>query len=358
MAQLVTEATPEPVVTEVIGGIDTHADTHTVAALDQIGRLLGTATFPATLPGFRDLTEWLRAHGRCVRVGVEGTGSYGMALTQHLQAGGIIVSEVNRPDRSARRARGKDDPTDALSAARAVLAEDRIATPKDHTGPAEAIRNVLCSYNLMVKQRAHLQTQFKSLLVTAPETIRATLKRHNTAKMIATAARYRPNTDDLTRPEQAVKLALQAIAHQHQSLTATITDLHKTLDRLTRQQRPDLRAQLGYGPINTAQLICTYGENPDRIHTEGAFAKLCGTAPIAASSGKISRHRLNRGGDRQANCAIHTIMLTRLRHDPRTRAYRDRRTAEGKSKRDAYRCLKRFITREIYNSLSQPPNTP
>ena len=348
----------QPVVTEVIGGVDTHADTHTVAALDQIGRLLGTATFPATLPGFRDLIAWLHSHGRCDRVGVEGTGSYGMALTQHLQASGITVSEVNRPDRSSRRAHGKDDPTDAVSAARAVLAEDRIAIPKDHTGIVEAIRNVLCAYNLMVKQRAHLQTQFKSLLATAPDTIRAMLQQHNTTQMITTAARYRPNLDELNRPEHAIKLTLQAIARQHQTLTATITDLNQTLDQLTRQQRPDLRAQLGYGPINTAQLICTYGDNPDRIHSEAAFAKLCGTAPIAASSGKTVRHRLNRGGDRQANCAIHTIMLTRLRHDPRTRAYRDRKTAEGKSKRDAYRCLKRFITREIYNYLSQPPTTP
>ena len=342
-------------VVEVTGGVDTHADTHTVAALDQLGGLLGTATFPATGPGYQHLLDWLGGHGPLGRVGVEGTGSYGAGLARHLSAAQQAVVEVNRPNRADRRARGKSDPQDAINAARAVLAGTATATPKTRDGVVEAVRVVQTTRRGAVKARSAALGQFISLLVTAPEAVRAMLRPLTVRGQITAAAGFRPQ--NLTDPSQAAKTALKRLARRVQFLDEEIAAADADLQQLTQHAAPDLRGLFGVGPDAAAQLLVTAGDNPDRLHSEASFAALCGTSPVPASSGKTVRYRLNRGGDRQANRALHMIMLTRIRAHQPTRDYVQRALARGKTKRDVMRQLKRYLARTVYLTLTLPPTT-
>lgn len=337
---------------EVVGGVDTHLDAHTCAALDTAGRLMGHRQFAATAAGYRQLLSWLRGFGAVVLVGVEGTGAYGAGLARHLAEQGVAMVEVDRPDRKARRFAGKSDPLDAQAAARAALGGVRTGVPKDRSGPVEALRNLRVARRSAVDQRADCQRQIKSLLVTAPESLRAALRALSTTALIATCAALRPDTDHVAQVEQAVKVALRTLARRHQGLTAEIADLDAILEPLVAAINPDLLTRNGVGVDVAGQLLVTAGQNPDRLRSEAAFAMLCGVAPIPASSGKTHRHRLNRGGDRQANAALYRVVLCRMRWDPRTRAYVDRRTAQGLSKKDIIRCLKRLIARELYHVLT------
>jgi transposase len=338
------------VVTEVVGGVDTHADTHTVAALDQVGGLLGVAMFPATAAGYRDLYDWLAGHGPVGRVGVEGTGSYGAGLTRQLWAAGIEVVEVNRPDRAARRAKGKSDPVDAENAARAVLAGTATGTPKARDGLVEAIRALHVARRGAIKARTAAHNEMTGLLVTAPEPIRAAVKPLKKAKRIRAAAGYRPGP--VTDPTYAVKTALRSLARRVQALDAEIAALDADLHALTALAAPQLVAEFGVATDTAAQLLITAGGNPDRLTSEASFAAVCGTQPIPASSGKTTRHRLNRGGDRQANRALHAVVLTRMRHHAPTRAYVARHKAEGKTTQEIMRKLKRYLARRIYHLLT------
>ena len=343
-------------VVEVTGGVDTHLDTHTVAALDQVGGLLGCATFPATSAGYAALLAWLRSHGPLGRVGVEGTGSYGAGLARFLSGAEITVIEVSRPNRADRRARGKSDPLDAESAARAVLAGTATAQPKTRAGIVEAIRALHTTRRGAVKARTAAINQFAGLLVSAPEPLRAQLQPLPAAQRLATAAAFRPG--DLTDPTQATKRALQRLARRISNLDTEIADADADLADLTARAAPQLRAELGVGPDTAAQLLVTAGDNPDRLATAASFAAICGTSPVPASSGKTTRHRLNRGGDRQANRALHMILLTRLRQDPETRAYLQRSIDRGKTKRDAMRALKRYLTRRLHRVLCDTVLSP
>jgi transposase len=335
-------------VIEVTGGVDTHADTHTAAALDQIGGLLGTATFPATAAGYRDLGSWLAGFGPLARVGVEGTGSYGAGLTRHLTAVSVRVVEVTRPDRADRRKRGKTDTLDAVNAARAALT----GTPKTRDGIVESIRVLHVTRRGAVKARTASRNEFAGLLVTAPEPIRAALTPLTPKQRIRTAAGYRPGP--VADPTHATKTALRALAHRIQHLTAEITDLDNDLAALTQQAAPELLREVGIGPDTAAQLLITAGDNPDRLHSEASFAAVCGVSPVPASSGRTDRHRLNRGGDRQANRALYTIALTRMRYDEDTKAYIARTEATGKTTKEAMRLLKRYLARRIYRLLTNP----
>ncbi|WP_345075232.1 IS110 family transposase, partial [Phytohabitans flavus] len=333
--------TPDTAAIEVVGGVDTHLDTHTVAVIDLVGRVLGTEQFPATTAGYTALLAWMRGHGRLARVGVEGTGAYGAGLTRQLRNAGVEVIEVDRPDRKTRRSQGKSDPIDAVQAAKTALAGHRTGTPKQRDGRVEALRNLRVARRSAVEQRADTQRQIKTLIVTAPDELRARLRGLNVKQLIATCATLRPDRADAATPATAVKLALRCLARRHQQLSAEITDLDELLEPLVAAINPDLLAVHGVGPDVAGQLLVTAGENHDRLTSEAAFAMLCGAAPIPASSGKTSRHRLNRGGDRQANAALYRVVLTRLRWDPRTRAYAERRTKQGLSKKEIIRCLKR-----------------
>ena len=348
MTSMTTQAGP------VTGGIDTHGGTHHAAAVDAVGRHLGDREFPTTPAGYRALTAWLTGHGHLERVGVEGTGAYGAALTRHLHAQGVVVVEVDRPDRRARRAKGKSDPLDAYAAARAALSGTAAGVPKDRDGQVEAIRVLRVTRRGAVKARTQAMNQLRALLLTGPAELREQLRTLSATKLVTACARLRP-AGDLTDPAQAVKTALRRLARRHQHLTAEVRDADGELTTLVTAAGPRLLALHGVGVDVAGQLLTTTGDNPDRLRSEAAFAHLCGVAPIPASSGRTHRHRLNRGGDRAANNALHTIALCRLRYDPRTHAYTARRTKEGLRKTEIIRCLKRYLVREIYTALRPAP---
>ncbi|MEQ4305954.1 IS110 family transposase [Plantactinospora sp. B6F1] len=339
---------------EVTGGVDTHRDTHTAAAVDAAGRVLGSAQFDATTAGYAALLGWLRSFGALVLVGVEGTGAYGAGLARHLRAAGIRLVEVDRPDRKARRWQGKSDPVDAEAAARAALAAHRTGIPKDRDGQVEALRNLRVARRSAVTARADTQRQMKTLIVTAPEPVRVRLRRLSVRELVATCAEAASQYGHVGDPATAVMIALRSLARRHQQLSTEIADLDALIAPLVTAINPRLLAAKGVGPEVAGQLLVTAGDNPDRLRSEAAFAMLCGAAPLPASSGRTNRHRLNRGGDRQANCALWRIVITRMATDPTTRAYVQRRTKDGLSKKEIIRCLKRYIARDIYTLLTQP----
>ncbi|MGK3209346.1 IS110 family transposase [Amycolatopsis sp. MEPSY49] len=336
---------------EVTGGVDTHLDTHTAAVIDPVGRVLGSRQFPADTAGYAALLGWMRTFGRPARVGVEGTGAYGAGLTRALHQEQVDVIEVDRPHRKTRRFQGKSDPIDAIAAAKTALAAERTGTPKQRDGRVEALRILRVARRSAVAQRADTQRQIRALIVTAPDPLRDRLRGLKIPHLISTCAAWRPDRTDTATPATATRLALRSLARRHQQLTTEITDLDQLLQPLVAAISPRLLAVPGVGTDVAGQLLVTAGENHDRLTSEAAFAMLCGAAPIPASSGKTTRHRLNRGGDRQANAALYRVVLTRLRWDNRTRAYLERRTAEGKTKKEIIRCLKRYIARELYRTI-------
>jgi transposase len=339
---------------EITGGVDTHKDTHTAAAVDSAGRVLGSEQFEANAAGYRRLLVWLRSFGVLVLVGVEGTGAYGAGLARYLREQDVSVVEIDRPDRKARRWQGKSDPVDAEAAARAALANRRTGIPKQRDGRVEALRSLRVARRSAVRQRADLSRQMKTLVITAPEELRAALRDLGDKQLVTTCAAWRPDAGRAGEPVVAARLALRTLARRHQRLTEEIDELDQIIGPLVTRIAPALLALNGVGPDVAGQLLVTAGENPERLRSEAAFAMLCGVAPLPASSGRTHRHRLNRGGDRQANSALYRIVLCRLRWDQRTKEYMQRRTKDGLSKKEIIRCLKRYIAREIYQVLTTP----
>ncbi|WP_028212723.1 IS110 family transposase [Paraburkholderia mimosarum] len=331
---------------EVILGVDTHLDAHVGAVISETGKLLGTLSVPADTAGYLKLLTWANSLGRLLRAGVEGTGTYGAGLAPVLRDHEIEVLEVNRPDRAARRSRGKSDPTDAENAARAVLAGKATAIPKEQSGAAEAMRAVSVARRSAVKARTQAINQLRALLVSAPQDIRERLLKTKTAECVANCARLRSLGD--TPMLQTLAITLRLLAKRYVALAEELKTLDAMLERLTIQHAKRLRERFGVGPQTAAVLVAVAGDNPERLKSEAALAALCGTSPLQASSGKTVRHRLNRGGDRAANNALWTIAMVRMRSDPRTRAYVERRTREGMSNKEIHRCLKRYIVRELY----------
>lgn len=342
-------------VREVTGGVDTHADTHTVAALDELGRLLGHQTFPATIDGYALLEGWLQDLGEIVAIGIEGTGAYGAGLFQHLRAHGLRIVEVDQPDRGIRRKQGKSDPVDAISAARAVQSGRATGTPKTRDGIVESIRALRVARNGAMKSHTAAINALRQTLITAPAQLREQLTGLGVKALVQTCARFRPG--DLTDPVQGVKAALRRLARRCQLLAEEIAEADLDLSILVGRAAPQLVAQFGVGPEVAGQLLITAGDNPTRIRNEASFAALCGVSPLPASSGKTNRHRLNRGGDRAANSALHRVVIVRMRYDERTRAYVTRRTAEGLSKREIIRCLKRYVARELLPFVTDTAHT-
>lgn len=342
---------PVTVDTTVIGGVDTHSQTHHAAVLDHLGRLLATRGFPATGPGYHALLAWLTSFGTLERVGVEGTSSYGAGLTRYLISHGVWVIEVNRPNRQARRQHGKSDPLDAENAARRALSGEQAIIPKDTSSALESIRMLRIARSGAVKARTAGYNQLKDLLITAPEDIRGRWRGKTLYRVSLEAARLRPDTGNLNHPDTAIKIALRSIARRIADLNREISELDHLLAELVAEVAPTTLELVGVGVETAAQLMITAGPNIDRFHGEASFAALCAASPIPASSGKTTRHRLNPGGDRDANKALHTIALVRMRYCPRTRAYIERRMTEGLSKREAIRALKRYIARDLYHAL-------
>ncbi|QIZ34318.1 IS110 family transposase [Saccharopolyspora sp. ASAGF58] len=340
----------------VIGGVDSHGQTHHGAVIDQVGRHLADKEFPTTTDGYRRLLEWMRSHGQLVAIGVEGTGAYGAELARVLTASGITVIEVDRPDRKTRRLKGKTDPIDAYAAATAVLAERATGIPKSRDGVVEAIRALRVTRTSAVKARTQAINQIHSLLVSAPAVLREQTIGLNTAALITTLARLRPG-QDLAHPATATRAALRLLARRYQALDTEIAELDNAIAPLILQACPELLELRGVGTQTAGTLLVAAGDNPERMRSEAAFAHLTGAAPIPASSGRTDRHRLDRGGNRAANNALYTIVLVRMRHDERTRAYVERRTQEGLTKKDIIRCLKRYVAREVYHALTTTPTT-
>ena len=342
----------DPVV-GVYGGVDTHKDVHVSAVCDHAGRLLGAESFAAGPGGYRGLEAWMRSFGPVVKVGVEGTSSYGVGLARHLAGAGIEVVEVIRPNRQMRRRRGKSDTVDAEAAARAALSGDAATAPKGNDGTVESIRALRVALCSTRSHRTRVANQIGDLVTTAPDALRAGLEPLTAAERVRRCARFRPG--ELTEPVEATKAALRTLARQHRVLDADLAELRRHLDELTAAANPALRAAKGIGPDTASILLIAAGDNPQRLRSEASFAALCGASPVEASSGKITRHRLNTGGNRQANHALWRIAMVRLSTDADTRAYAQRRQTDGKTRRETIRCLKRYIAREVYRRRSPTP---
>jgi transposase len=336
----------------ITGGVDTHADTHVAAALDAIGGLLGVREFPASAAGYARLLEWLGGFGTVCLVGIEGTGSYGAGLARHVTAAGIRVVEVDRSDRQDRRRQGKSDPLDAVSAARAAQSGKARGAPKGRDGSVEAIRALMVARRSARADRTQAINQARSLIVTGPDDIRVRFTTHTPAALAAELASLRPRPGEVVG--YATRIALRELGRRAEFLGGQLDRLDELMVPLVAARAPGLLSLYGVGPHTAALLLIAAGDHPGRLRSEAAWAHLCATAPIPASSGKTVRHRLNPGGDRQANHALWRIVFTRMSSHPPTRAYVERRSAEGLSKKEIIRCLKRYVAREVYSHLRPP----
>jgi len=334
----------------VTGGVDTHKDFHVVAAVDELGRELGVEQFPATGPGYRALLRWLQAFGTIDTVGVEGTGAWGAGLARHLAGAGVRVIEVHRPNRQDRRRYGKSDPTDARSAALAVLAGRETASPKTGDGAVESIRLLRVARRSAMKARTQAANQLYAVLDTAPEPLRARFRGLSLPQKMKLSAGFHRGPVDT--PAGAAKLTLRTLARRWRDLGDEIVMLDAHLRQLVTRAAPGLLELPSVGTQHASTLLALVGDNPDRLTNERSFAALCGASPLDASSGKQQRHRLNRGGDRDANSALHMIVVSRLRWDRPTQTYMARRLAEGRTRKEIIRCLKRYVAREIYKAIA------
>jgi transposase len=335
----------------VIGGIDTHADTIHVAVIDPWGREVDDQEFATTPAGYHDALAFLAAHGQVAGIGIEGTSSYGTGITRAAIEAGLEVFEVSRPERSVRRQQGKSDPLDAYQAAHAVLAGR--ATSAVKTAEVTALRALHNARRSAVKARAAAQVQIRQQLITSPVRIREKYRHLSAVRLIGALAGCRPTAHpDLE--ERLVLMALRSLARRHQQLSEEIARLDVELTSLIEHTAVHLLQVHGVGNTTAAQLLITVGGNPERLRSEASFAALCGTAPVPASSGKTTRHRLSRGGDRHANSALHTIALARMRNHPPTRAFVTRQRQRGRSTPEILRILKRALAREMYKQLTRP----
>jgi len=337
----------------VMGGVDTHADTHVAAAIDHNGGLLGIESFTADPAGYESLLGWLVGFGEVTRIGVEGTGSWGVGLTRFLHSEDVVVVEVDRPNRQKRRKVGKSDPTDALAAARAALSGEASVTPKGRNGPVEQIRVLMVARRSARQQRIQTLNQLRHLVFTAPEPIRVRFKDRYKTGLVTEAANMRPGkgSDPVT---YTTNLVIRTLARRIRGLNTEMGEIDVMLTGLIAETAPSLLALHGVGTDTAASLLVAAGDNPERLGSEGSWAHLCGTTPLPANSGKVTnRYRLNRGGDRQANAALYRIVLTRMSSDPDTRRYVTRRRAQGLNTAEIMRCLKRYVARQTFKHLPQ-----
>ena len=332
----------------VVGGVDTHKDLHVAAAVDECDRVLGSRCFPTTRHGYKQMLAWMRSFGQLQRVGVEATGTYGAGLLRYLQHAGVEVLEVTAPDKQDRRKRGKNDDLDAQNAAHAAFAGKRTVTPKSRDGMTESLRVLkACRKTAVAARRVALQL-IHNTIVCAPDELREALRKMTRMQLIRTLAALRPDLADYRNMISAYRITLRSLGRRYLELHDEIADLDTLIRAIVDELAPALVARNSVGHGSAAQLLLTAGDNAERLQSEASFAALCGVSPVPASSGKTTRHRLNRGGDRAANSALHIIAIGRLRTDPRTKAYVAKRIAQGHSKLEAIRCLKRYIAREVF----------
>ncbi len=336
----------------VIGGVDTHADFHVAAAIDGNDGMLGIESFPADAAGYEELLGWLVGFGAVILVGVEGTGSWGVGLARFLHDQEVETVEVDRPNRQKRRKVGKSDPIDAEAAARAALSGEASVTPKTRNGPIEQMRVLLVARRSARAQRIQTLNQLRHLVFCGPEPIRVRFKDRYKTGLVTEAARMRPRngSDPVTFTTNTV---IRILARRIQHLNTEMASIDHMLSGLVAATAPSLLELHGVGLDSAATLLVTAGDNPDRLKSEGSWAHLCGVAPLPASTGKTPRHRLNRGGDRQANAALYRIVLTRMSNHPETRRYVTRRRNEGRNTTEIMRSLKRYVARQVFKQLPQ-----
>lgn len=337
----------------IIIGIDTHKATHVAVAIDTQGTRLAALSIPTNPKGYLELERWARSFGKVMAFGIEGTGSYGAGLSRSLVAQGHNVIEITRPNRQLRYTQGKTDSLDAEGAARSVLSGQATARPKTQTGSSEMIRHLKIARDTGVKSRSQAMVTLKTLIINARAELRASLDPiRGKVALIRHIAAFR--SGDIDTPLASAKAAMRALARRWLLLHEEIIAHDKELERLVTERAPDLMASHGIATLTVAEMLILVGDDPTRIRSEAAFAKLCGVCPIPASSGKTHRFRLNRGGNRQANAALYRVAIVRMRSHEATLAYVKKRTKDGKSKSEIIRCLKRYIVREIYSQLCAP----
>jgi transposase len=339
----------EAALRKVTVGVDTHKHVHAAVILDELGGRLDALTAAADRQGYAQLERWATSFGTVIGFGVEGTGSYGAGLTSYLRRQGHRVVEVNRPDRRERRLNGKSDMLDAQNAARAVLAGRATATPKTADGTVEMLRQIKIAKDTAVKARTQAMVTLKTLIVTAPAELRGQLHGLSKTALLDRCAGLRPG--EVTSPTTAAKHALRSLARRWQQLQAEIKEHEQLLQALTETVAPAMVNAFGIGPDTAAALLIVAGDNIARVRSEPAWARLCGVCPVPASSGQTRRFRLNRGGHRQANAALYRTVIVRMRFHQPTIDYVKRRTADGKTKAEIIRCLKRFVAREAWAYL-------
>lgn len=344
-----TSIAPDAHRRKIVVGVDTHKYAHVAVALDQLGARVGERHVPANREGYARLEAWAASLGRVSAFGIEGTGSYGVGVASFLRRSGHRIVEVNRGDRRSRRGNGKTDTLDAEAAARAVLSGEAAAVPKSADGAVEMIRQLKIARDTARKGRTSAIVTLKALIVTCPDELRETFEGFTDKALIERCTALRPGA--VSSPTAAAKHALRALAKRYQALGAEIAAHDAVLDELTKNHAPTLRDGFGIGVDTAAEVLIVFGDNPERVRSEAAFAKLCGVCPIPASSGMSNRHRLSRAGHREANAALYRAVIVRMRFHQPTIDYVARRTAEGLSKRDIIRCLKRFLAREIYQRV-------
>lgn len=344
MVDKVTEAA-------VVGGVDTHKDLHVAAVVDQNNKVLGTQYFSTTRQGYRQMLAWMTSFGTLKRIGVECTGTYGSGLLRYFQSAGLEVLEVTAPDRMERRKRGKSDTIDAECAAHAAFSGIRTVTPKTRDGMIESLRVLkTCRKTAISARRVALQI-IHSNIISAPDELREQLRNMTRMQLIRTLGSWRPDASEYRNVTNVYRISLKSLARRYLELHDEIADLDVMIAAIVDELAPELIKRNAIGYESASQLLITAGDNPQRLRSESGFAALCGVSPVPVSSGKTNRYRLNRGGDRAANSALHIIAIGRLRTDAKTREYVARRVAEGHTKMEAIRCLKRYISREVYTLL-------
>jgi transposase len=347
------DGNPERSGRRIVGGVDTHKDLHVAAVVDELDRVLASQCFATTRHGYKQMLAWMRTFGSIQRVGVEATGTYGAGLLRYMQKAGVEVVEVTTPDKHDRRKRGKNDDLDAQNAAHAAFAGKRTVTPKSRDGMIESLRVLkACRKTAVAARRVALQ-MIQNTIVCAPDELRETLRQMTRMQLIRTLAAWRPDPTDYRNVASAYRITLKSLGRRYLELHDEIADLDTMIVAIVDELAPALVARNAIGHGSAAQLLLTAGDNVQRLRSEASFAALCGVSPVPASSGKTTRHRLSRGGDRAANSALHIIAIGRLRTDPRTQAYVAKRITEGHSKLEAIRCLKRYIAREVFSLIKQ-----
>lgn len=335
---------------DIVIGVDPHKHTHTAAMVEaRTGKKLGNHTERACPTGFGALVASADEHAGSRCWVIEGCGGWGRGLTAWLQANGETVREIDSPRRPKRRMGKKDDDLDAVRTAREALGRDDLAEPRS-SGERDAIASLLLARRSAIQMAADSERQLLALATTSPEPLAERLRGLKTGRLVTTCLRWRPSGDAAT---VTIARAMRMIARRICELRAEAQIHENKTEELVRAWRPDLLDLIGVGPIIAATVLLVWS-HPGRVRNEAAFAMLAGVAPIPASSGLTTRHRLNRRGDRQLNSALHIVAIQRQRHDSRTNGYFERRRAEGKTDREIRRCLKRYIAREIFRLLDHP----